>query len=123
MTLRETYVSNLAEVPKGARRIFVMRRRGHDELAPSDALFHDFKKRERLLRGRGLGNVEAHNRAWDDVRFERRFAERFWNDPRARDALRAIAERARKADVWLVCYEKSPKKCHRSLLLEYAERL
>ena len=55
MTLLETYVSNLKNTPK-KNRVFVMRRRGHDNLAPSEKLFKDFKGREAKLKKQGLAS-------------------------------------------------------------------
>jgi len=49
--LRESGLSET--VKKGIPReqcVFVARKRGNDELAPSDDLFHDFDERKKLLR-------------------------------------------------------------------------
>jgi hypothetical protein len=122
MSLKETYVSNVVHVPP-RDRVFVMRHRGHDALAPPEELFRDFKDREAALKTRGLSPVDAHNQAWDDVRYEERFGAAFWANAAAVTELTAILKRAASEDVWLVCYEKPPKKCHRFLLLEYARKL
>ncbi|MBI2192176.1 MAG: DUF488 family protein [Planctomycetes bacterium] len=122
MSLLESYVSDLKNVPPEGR-IFVMRKRGHDLLAPPEDLFRDFKQREKELKARGLGKIEAHNRAWEEVEYERRFADQFWRHPSAIEELKHIAERARQQDVYLICYEKPPKKCHRFLLLQFAREI
>ena len=122
MSLRESYVSDLKNVPaKG--RVFVMRHRGHDNLAPTAGLLADFKRREAELKLAGLGGVAAHNQAWEDVRYEERFAADFLANAAAADELKTIARLAAREDVYLICYEKPPKKCHRFLLLDYARRL
>ena len=122
MALRESYVSALGDVPRGGR-VFVMRHRGHDALAPPADLFAEFKAREKRCRKAGLSPTDAHNQAWDDVHYEERFGSAFWANPAAIEELRALVARARHEDVYFICYEKPPKKCHRFLLLEYAKRL
>lgn len=123
MALRETYVSNLRSVPKGATRIFVMRHRGNDELAPAEELFKEFKAREAALKKRGLGPAEAHNRAFEEVRYEERFRKQILGSPKAVERLKQIAKEARKRDIYLICYEKQPKRCHRHLLVEMAREV
>jgi hypothetical protein len=120
MALRESFLSDLKNVH--GDRVFVMRRRGHDALAPSAKLLADFKGREAELKSK-LGGVAAHNQAWDDVDYEARFTAQFFNDPKAVEELRAIAAAAAERDVFLICFEKPPKKCHRFLLLDFAKRL
>ena len=122
MALKETYVSNLARVPPRIR-IFVMRHRGLDALAPPEDLFREFKDREAALKKSGVDPVDAHNQAWDDVRYEERFGASFWANPAAMKELGDVERLSRSEDVFLVCYEKPPKKCHRFLLLAYARKL
>jgi uncharacterized protein YeaO (DUF488 family) len=121
VALRDTYVSNLKAVPKGATRVFVMRHRGNDELAPSEELFQEFKAREAALKKRGLDPTEAHNRAFADVKYEERFRKQVLGDPKAVERLKAIAKESKTKDVWLICYEKPPKRCHRHLLAEMVQ--
>lgn len=126
MALLETYVAMMKEIPSyipKENRIFVMRNRGHDHLAPHEKLFKEFKARDIELQRSGLDSIAAHNQAYADVEFERRFVEQIMSDPAALIELKKLKERARNEDVYFICYEKPPKKCHRFLLLEIAQPL
>lgn len=122
MALHETYVSKATQIPKESRA-FVMRNRGNDELAPADSLFSDFKERERELKAQRIDGIEAHNQAWDDVHYEQRFKEQVLKNPAAVQKLRAIAKTSQTKDLYLICYEKPPKKCHRFILLELIKEI
>ncbi len=102
--------------------VFVARRRGNDELAPSDELFHDFDRKRKALEGRlGRGSSEAHNQAFLDSDYERRFRGQILSSPEAKKKLEEISRTARVKDVFLVCYEGPSKACHRRILLRIAE--
>lgn len=102
--------------------VFVARKRGNDELAPPGDLFNDFDKgRKRLEKEFGKGSVEAHNKAFLDCDYDRRFRKYILGNPEALEKLEQICERSRKGDVYLVCYEGSAKACHRRILLRIAE--
>lgn len=102
--------------------VFVARKRGNDELAPSDDLFHDFDSRKKLLEKEyGKGSVQAHNQAFLDCNYERRFRERIAGNPEALKKLEGICARSRQQDLYLVCYEGPSKACHRRILLRIAE--
>jgi Active DUF488-N3 subclade len=122
--LREIGLSEM--IKKGISKencVFVARKRGNDELAPPDDLFNDFDKgKKRLERKFGRGSVEAHNKAFLDSDYERRFREHILRNPTALKKLEEIWERSRKKDVYLVCYEGTAKACHRRILLRIAER-
>ncbi|MFH1022176.1 MAG: hypothetical protein V1809_02175 [Planctomycetota bacterium] len=122
MVLSESYVAYLENIPK-KNRIFVMRNRGHNNLAPSVELLHAFKQKEFALKQAGMSGIEAHNAAWEAVRYEDRFIAAFWSNPSAVEELRSIKTRSLSEDVYLICYEKPPKKCHRHLLLSIARNL
>lgn len=119
MALLETYVADLKNIPK-ENRIFVMRHRGHDNLAPPEELFKDFKAREAELKKEKMDPVEAHNQAYVDIDFEARFKKAFLDNADAVNELKEIKELSEKEDVYFICYEKQPKKCHRFLLMELA---
>jgi uncharacterized protein YeaO (DUF488 family) len=121
--LRETGLSEM--VRRGIPRdqcVFVARRRGNDELAPSDELFQDFDKRKKALEGRlGKGSNEAHNRAFLESDYERRFRAQITTNPESLKKLEEISKTARHHDIFLVCYEGASKACHRRVLLRIAE--
>lgn len=122
MALLETYVSNLKNTPK-ENRVFVMRHRGHDNLAPPEELFKDFKAKEQELKKQGLDPIDAHNQAYEDVNFEERFNKNFLSNKNAIEELKEIKKLSEKEDVYLVCFEKPPKKCHRLLLQKLADEI
>jgi hypothetical protein len=121
--LREASVSELrgGDIPK-AQRVLVNRGRGNDELAPADELYGDFEAAKARLEGEhGKGSAEAHNAAFLESGYERRFRDQIAGDPAALARLEEIAARAAAEDVFLVCYEGPPKACHRRILLRVAE--
>ncbi len=75
------------------------------ELAPPDALFKEFKERQRKLNN--------HNQAFDYVHYERRFT----LTPAGLKQLAKFAELARTQDVVLVCQCRDFERCHCDLLL------
>ena len=121
--LRETSISGMKRegIPKG-QCVFVARKRGNDEIAPSEKLFQDFSSAKKSLeRELGKGSAEAHNRAFLACRYEERFREQILGNPQALEKLEAISRRAENDDVFLACYEGPGKACHRRILLRIAE--
>ncbi len=121
--LREAGLSELrgGDIPR-ERRVLVNRGRGNDELAPADALYGDFEAaKARLEQKHGKGSAEAHNGAFLESGYERRFREQIAGDPAALARLEELAVRAAAEDVYLVCYEGLAKACHRRILLRIAE--
>lgn len=121
--LRETSLSGMKRegIPKD-RCVFVARKRGNDEIAPSGALFLDFSSTKKVLeRELGKGGAEAHNQAFLTCRYEERFRAQILGDPQALEKLEAISRRAENEDVFLVCYEGPGKACHRRILMRIAE--
>lgn len=121
--LKEASVSDLRSkgIPRESR-ILVNRGRGNDELAPSDVLFKDFiTSKTRLERELGKGGSEAHNRAFLECDYEKRFRLQVTQNPEALRKLEEIAKRAVREDLYLVCYEGPTKACHRRILLRIAE--
>ncbi|PKN27137.1 MAG: hypothetical protein CVU64_16455 [Deltaproteobacteria bacterium HGW-Deltaproteobacteria-21] len=123
--LREAGLSETAK--KGIPRehcIYVARKRGNDEIAPPDDLYRDFDERKKRLEGEyGKGSDEAHNRAFLECDYERRFRENILKDPEAMKKLESISARSGTRDIYLVCYEGRSKACHRRILLRMAEEL
>ena len=123
--LREAGLSETEK--KGIPRehcVYVARKRGNDEIAPSDELYRDFDERKRKLEGEyGKGSAQAHNRAFLECDYERRFRESILANPEALKKLQSISAQSGSKDIYLVCYEGQSKACHRRILLRMAEEL
>jgi uncharacterized protein YeaO (DUF488 family) len=132
--LNHTYVAalqhDLAEVPDGATRVGVVRRptpwfhAAIDEnvaaVAPPAELLEAFKDRCEDLEMQGLCAEGAHNAAWDELEFERRYRKYLNDSTLAREALEDLRTRiAGGEDLVLVCYENTEqKRCHRTVLVD-----
>jgi len=104
--------------------VFVARKRGNDDLAPSEELFRDFDGLKKRLEGElGKGSVDAHNQAFIQCRYEGRYREQVMGNQGALKKLEGICRRANREDIHLVCYEGPSKACHRRILLRMAEEL
>jgi len=89
------------------------------ELGPPKPLLDETKQRAEDLQMQGLCEEGAHNAAWDETEFERRYLAHLDEDDDAQRALAALAERVRDGEtVALVCFEGDRKRCHRTLLQE-----
>ena len=66
--------------------------------------------------------AEAHNIAFLQCDYERRFSEQVAADAAAPAKLEQLARRAEREDVYLVCYEGRTKACHRRILLRIAAK-
>jgi uncharacterized protein YeaO (DUF488 family) len=121
--LKEASISQMrtVQIPK-ENRVLVNRGRGNDELAPSDELFALYNAtREKLEPAPGKGTAEAHNQAFLDKEYEKRFREQILGDPSAMARLEKLSRAAESRDIYLVCYEGSQKACHRRILMRIAE--
>jgi len=121
--LKEAGLSEIVKrgIPKD-RCVFVARKRGNDELAPSDELFQDFDKRKKAFEFEyGKGSIEAHNRAFLDCHYESRFRNQILSNLKAMKKLENISKRAQNEDVFLICYEGPKKACHRRILIRVAQ--
>ena len=121
--LREASISQMRKmkIPKESR-ILVNRGRGNDELAPSEALFLEYNSmRARLEPSLGKGTPQAHNQAFLDVGYERKFRKQISEDPMALSRLKELSRRAEAEDLFLVCYEGPQKASHRRILMRIAE--
>ena len=120
--LREASISEITskKIPK-AKRVLVNRGRGNDELGPSDELFADFNARKAAFEAElGKGSAEAHNRAFVESDYAKRFRAQIEGDRAALAKLEEIATRAETGDMYLVGYEGPTKACHRRVLLRIA---
>jgi uncharacterized protein YeaO (DUF488 family) len=108
-------------LPADAVTVLVMRGRGNDELAPSKALFDDYKAAEAECRKSTSDATEAAWCAYEACDYERRFREQMLANPASMDRLKALTEESRDTDVFLICYEGEDKPCHRKVLLEIAQ--
>jgi uncharacterized protein YeaO (DUF488 family) len=128
----ETYVAALQHDlvdPGDATLVGVVRRppgwfretvdENHATLGPPAALLDEATDRTEELKRRGLCDEGAHNAAWEETEFARRYREYLAADADAADAVAALADRVRDGeDLWLVCFEGEGKRCHRDLLVE-----
>ena len=88
-------------------------------LAPQRELLQEFKAAEKALVDE-LGKSalsDAHNRAFEIVGYETKFT----LSPDAVSELGRLAEIAKTGDVYLVCHCKVGDRCHREILMLYAE--
>jgi len=93
----ESYIAKIREIPKG-ERFLVNRNRGHNELAPSEALLKEYKSGKMSWNGfRTRFLAELTDESWRTVR--------------------SLLERSFKEDVCLICYERD-FPCHRFILIE-----
>ncbi len=120
MALRQTYLSMKDRLPGDAEYVLVMRGRGNDEIAPSKELLDEFNEWKARFEP-GQDYETAFHYAWEKSNYEARFRAQIAADPRAAARLKALAERAKTHDVFLICYEAYDKPCHRYLLLDIAE--
>lgn len=120
MALRQTYLSLKDRLPAGAECVLVMHGRGNDELAPSKELLDEFNAGKAKFTP-GHDYETAFHYAWDKCGYEKRFRAQIAANPKSVARLKALVERAKTHDVFLICYEGYDKPCHRNLLLQIAE--
>lgn len=91
------------------------------ELGPPEELLSEFQRRHEDLKIRGMCDQGAHNAAWEEVEFEKRYREHL-ESTAADEALSDLVERVEGGEgIALVCYEGNAKRCHRHLLVEAIE--
>lgn len=101
--LMETYLANLRNLPDKAVKIRVAR---PSRLAPSKDLLRDW---------------DARRISWSE--YESRFKSEMLAKPAAISQMREIKKLAETQDIYLYCYEKPPKPCHRFILIELIKGL
>jgi uncharacterized protein YeaO (DUF488 family) len=108
------------KLPAGAEVVLVMHGRGNDELAPSKELLDEFNDwKAKFVPGRDYET--AYHYAWDKSNYEKRFRTQMAANSKSAARLRDLAERAKRHDIFLICYEGYDKPCHRHLLLQIAK--
>lgn len=87
-------------------------------LGPPAELLDDLDDRMDELVEDGIDEATAHDRAWEETDFDRRYREYLRTDEEGRRAVSELRERiADGEDVVLVCYENTDeKRCHRTTL-------
>lgn len=125
MTVHTTYFGRLpGHEPFGEAAVFGVVRYPKDfveritdrnipAVGPPEELLDAYKTVEEAAEGNGEPNPSAI--AWESVDFERRYRE-YLERPGPQAVLEELVERARERDVWLVCWEKDARWCHRRLL-------
>jgi len=109
-----------SDIPK-ENCLFVARNKGNNELAPSEKLFQDFKKKEAEYHNVYGKSAAAYNKAFKDVNYEKRFRKEILNNQTALEELKQISHQSKKKDIYLVCYEGTKKACHRRILLRICQ--
>jgi uncharacterized protein (DUF488 family) len=79
------------------------------------------RRNRRRLMSVVKGTTEAHNQAFLESDYERRFKTQIAVSPEALKKLEEISKNAQHHDVFLICYEGSLKACHRRVLLRITE--
>ena len=110
MAIFTTYLANKpklrAQMDIGSCFVyFVMRKRGNDEVAPTETLLHDAK----------TGRI-----TWET--YEESYLWRLRNDSAAQKWMEKRAGDAKIGNILLVCFEKDATRCHRRLLAEEIAR-
>lgn len=84
-------------------------------VAPPEDLLDAYKRVEEAAEADGTAYPSAV--AWESVAFERRYREHL-TTPGPERVLEELRERALERDLWLVCWEKDCRWCHRRLLAD-----
>lgn len=129
--LFDTYVAalqhDLVDVPDGTRRVGVVRKptpwfhgpidENRPALGPPADLLDEFQDRTEAFEVRGMCDEGAHNAAWEELDFQRRYRE-YLETAKGRRAVDDLLELLEAGtDVALVCYENTDRKrCHRTIL-------
>ncbi|AXR82315.1 DUF488 family protein, N3 subclade [Natrarchaeobaculum sulfurireducens] len=82
-------------------------------IAPPEDLLNAYKTVEEAAEENSEPNPASI--AWNSVSYERRYLEHL-EGPGQQAVLAELVDRARERDVWLVCWEKDARWCHRRLL-------
>jgi uncharacterized protein YeaO (DUF488 family) len=86
-------------------------------LAPPERLLNAYKSVEEAADREGYSNPSKI--AWESVNFEDRYLKHLRNG--ASDVVDVVAQEAAQTTVWLVCWEKDDRCCHRRLLADYID--
>lgn len=113
------YIGNWKNYPKDEVKIRVAR---PSVLAPSLELLSAFMKLKKCWMGKGLTELEARKKAWEEIDYETRFRREILNNAKAMAKLKEVKELAKNRNVRLICDEKNPP-CHRFILMKLLEEL
>lgn len=135
--LYDTYAAalqhDLVSLPEDTHRVGVVRRQTRwfhpyvDEnlpaLGPPPDLLDTFREQQTAYEEDGLDDATAHNQAWDDVDYDRRYREHLEQSDAAGAALAQLRSYLEEGQtVALVCYENTDeKRCHRTILRDILE--
>ena len=97
----------------------------HRALGPPTELLDEFRDHRETLKAGGMCDEGAHNAAWEELDFERRYREYLEGDADASAAFESLLARLQDGEsLALVCFEGETKACHRRPLLErFRDRL
>ena len=91
----------------------------HRALGPPTELLEAFRDHRETLKAGGMCDEGAHNAAWEELDFERRYREYLDEDEEADAAFESLLARLRGGEsLALVCFGGENKACHRRPLLE-----
>lgn len=99
-------VACMAFYPRGLKKELLDEYRAH--LAPDRQLFSEWKEVEQK---------SGHDEAF----FQTKYEERFTLAPDARESLRRLVDISKTRDVYLACQCEPGERCHREMLLLYAQ--
>lgn len=104
--LKETYLAmkKRTEIEHPGAVMMVITRTAGSMLSPSRKLLEEYKK--------GM--------SWDEYTI--RFKQEMDND-RCKQELQRIKKLSEDKDVYLICYEKPPKNCHRYLIMDMIKNI
>lgn len=126
MTVRTTYFGGIGQFdPDESAAVFGVVRYPKDfvervtdrnipAIAPPKNLLNAFKSVESAAKADDADYPSAV--AWRSVDFERRYRNYLRTFPGPQHVLDELRDRATERDVWLVCWEKDCRWCHRRLL-------
>jgi uncharacterized protein YeaO (DUF488 family) len=120
--------TRFAPLPRGARRVSVMRggTAGLKALAPSAELLAAFQAEKRALLVGGAPADRAHAAAARGIGYRRRFRREIRSSPAAMASLRDLVRESRSRDLYLMCmcpWRTPGRACHTYLLLELAREV
>jgi uncharacterized protein YeaO (DUF488 family) len=129
MTVRTTYFSALSHglvEPDTDAKVFAVVRepaawteqlvdRNVPAVAPPEELLDAFKRVEEAAAENG--EDDPSRVAWESVQFAERYREHL-DSHALRPVLASLRATAQRATLWLVCYEKDERWCHRRLLAD-----
>jgi len=101
---------------------FIFVDRSHNSvLAPSKALFDEYKEWEKRLLS-SYDKLTAREKAWNLVKYEMRYRHEMVCSSEAMSMIRDIAKRVLDGEeIWLICWEKG-RPCHRFILTDIITR-